>query len=74
MDRSRKGTWIRCIDKDTNKDTVLPPCVFAITPDDAALTAAGYIWCTIDFCHYLANADRPCKDYSNDDTIEAMEA
>lgn len=74
MDRSRKGTWIRCVDKDTNKKAVLPPCIFVKTPDDATLATAGYIWCAVDFCLYLANADRPCKNYRDNDMIEAMEA
>lgn len=56
---------IKCVDKST-KDK-LTACLNSRPPNNIGypydLARLGYIWCTVDGCNYLADADRLCDKY-----------
>lgn len=67
MDKIRN--WTRCVDKSKNP---APPCFFAGAPYANGVLSVedmaklGYTSCFINFCNYLANADRPCIHYKEE--------
>ncbi len=56
---------VKCVDL-SGKDK-LAPCSNIRPPDNTGmlydLAHLGYIFCSIDGCNYLSNADRKCANY-----------